>query len=143
LRSHVIAMGEAGRTALLYSPDDTLVGFCLYYVWRDTVYLRWLGIDYGELAGSREYFNLCYYAQIECAERLGVRWLHAGTKSVDAKAFRGARLRPLWLLDLSGDSVLSGSDEAIRRHNAEGYERLRADPVTAVALDHHLWQPFC
>lgn len=142
LRNHAVCMGAAARTALLYAPDDSLVGFCLYYVWQGTVFLRWLGLDYNRLAGDREYFSLCYYAQIECAEQLGARWVHAGVDSLDAKAIRGARVRPLWLLDLSEDSVLAGADQAIRQHNARGYEVLKADPVTAVAVDDDLWLPF-
>jgi hypothetical protein len=142
LRHHALCMGEAARTALLHAPDGALVGFCLYYVWQGTVFLRWLGLDYNRLAGDREYFSLCYYAQIECAEQLGVRWVHAGVDSLDAKAIRGARIRPLWLLDLSEDSVLAGADEAIRQHNARGYDVLKADPVTAGSVDDDLWLPF-
>jgi uncharacterized protein len=142
LRNHAVRMGAAARTALLYTRDDTLVGFCLYYVWQDTAFLRWIGLDYDKLAGGREYFSLCYYAQIECAEQLGIRWLHAGVDASDAKAFRGARLRPLWLLDLSADSVLSGADDRIRRHNTGYYDKLKADPVTADALDDDAYRPF-
>jgi hypothetical protein len=142
LRNHAVTMGDAARTALLYTPDGSLVGFCLHYVWQDTVSLRWLGLDYDRLTGAQEYFNLCYYAQIERAGELGIRWLHAGVKSVDAKAVRGARLRPLWLLDLTEDSVLAGEDEAIRRHNAVRYAELKADPVTADAVDEDAWRPF-
>jgi hypothetical protein len=142
LRNHAVCMGEAARTALLYTAEGSLVGFCLYYAWQDTVTLRWLGLDYSRLSGGREYFNLCYYAQIELAAQLGTRWLHAGTKSVDAKAIRGARLRPLWLLDLTEDSVLAGADDAVRQHNAGRYEQLKADPITAAALDEDAWQAF-
>jgi hypothetical protein len=142
LRNHAVCMGDAARTALLYTPEGSLVGFCLYYAWQDTVTLRWLGLDYARLAGGREYFNLCYYAQIELAAQLGTRWLHAGVKSVDAKAIRGARLRPLWLLDLTEDSVLAGADDAIRQHNAGRYGQLKAEPLTADALDDEAWLPF-
>jgi uncharacterized protein len=142
LRNHAVCMGEAARTALLYTAEGSLVGFCLYYAWQDTVTLRWLGLDYSRLSGGREYFNLCYYAQIELAAQLGTRWLHAGTKSVDAKAIRGARLRPLWLLDLTEDSALAGADDAVRQHNTGRYEQLKADPITAAALDDDAWQAF-
>jgi hypothetical protein len=142
LRNHAVQLGDAARTALLYTADDTLVGFCLYYAWEGTVTLRWLGLDYERLAGAQEYFNLCYYAQIERAAELGMRRLHAGVKSVDAKAVRGARLRPLWLVDLTEDSVLAGADESIRLHNASRYEQLKADPMTADALDDEAWRPF-
>jgi len=142
LRNHAVCMGDAARTALLYTPDDALVGFCLYYAWHDTVTLRWLGLDYDRLTVGREYFNLCYYAQIEQAAELGTRWLHAGVKSVDAKAVRGARLRPLWLLDLAEDSVLADAGPAIRRYNTSRYDELKADPITADAVDDDAWLPF-
>jgi hypothetical protein len=142
LRHHAVCMGDAARTALLYTVEGSLVGFCLYYAWHDTVTLRWLGLDYSRLAGGREYFNLCYYAQIELAAQLGTRWLHAGTKSVDAKAIRGARLRPLWLVDLTEDSALTGADDVIRQHNAGRYEQLKTAPLTADALDEDAWRPF-
>jgi uncharacterized protein len=143
LRNHAVSMGDAARTALLYAPDGALAGFCLYYLWQGTVFLRWLGLDYDRLAGGdREYFSLCYYAQIECAEQLGIERVHAGVDSVDAKAFRGARVRPLWLLDLTEDSALAGADAAIRRHNASHFEVLKADPVTATAVDDDAWLPF-
>jgi hypothetical protein len=142
LRNHALCMGDAARTALLYRADGELVGFCLYYAWQDTVTLRWLGLDYERLAGAQEYFNLCYYAQIELAGELGTRWVHAGVKSVDAKAIRGAQLRPLWLVDLTENSALANADETIRRHNANRYDQLKADPITAEALVDDAWLPF-
>lgn len=142
LRHHVECMGDAARTALCRDADDALVGFCLYYVWQGTIFLRWAGFDYRRLVGAGEYFNICYYSQIELAEQLGVRWLHAGVKSVEAKALRGAVLRPLWLVDLTEDSPLTAEESRIRRHNAEALGRLVADPRTAGAVDEAAWEPF-
>lgn len=142
LRNHAVCMGEAARTALLRAPDGSLVGFCIYYVWQDTLTVRWLGLDYDRLTDAREYFNLCYYTNIERAGELGVRWLHAGIQSAEAKARRGARLRPLWLVDLTEDSVLAGADEAVRAHNAGRYAELKSNPRTAKAVDDDAWQPF-
>ncbi|MDX3187823.1 GNAT family N-acetyltransferase [Streptomyces sp. MN03-5084-2B] len=142
LRNHAVRMGSAARTVLLYKPDGSLVGFCLYYLWQGTAFLRWVGLDYERLVGGREYFSLCYYAQIERAAELGIRWLHAGVDAEEAKAIRGARFRPLWLVDLTEDSVLAGAGEAIRAHNTGGYAKLKANPVTAEALDEDAWLPF-
>lgn len=144
LRNHALCMGEAARTALLTAPDGAVVGFCLYYVWHDTLTLRWLGFDYDRLrlTNAGEYFNLCYYDNVERAGELGVRWLHAGVQSADAKVRRGARLRPLWLLDLTEDSALAGADEAIRAHNAGRHAELKSNPVTAKAVDDSAWEPF-
>lgn len=142
LRNHAECMGEAARTALLRAADGVVVGFCIYYVWQDTLTLRWLGLDYDRLADAREYFYLCYYSNIEHAGELGVRWLHAGIQSPGAKARRGARLRPLWLLDLTEDSVLADADEAVRAHNTSRYTELKSDPNIAKAVDDAAWRPF-
>jgi uncharacterized protein len=142
LRNHVRCLGEAAQTALLWDVEGALVGFCLYYVWGDTIFLRWAGFDYKRLAGSGEYFNVVYYAQVEVASELGLRWLHAGVKSIDAKALRGAQLRPLWLVDLSENSPLTEAADRVRQHNAKRYERLKADPRTGTALDEEAWEPF-
>lgn len=117
------------------------VGFCLYYHWGDTIYLRGIGWDYEQLNDAAEYFNLTYYLP---ARTPGVRWLHAGTETPDGKALRGATLRPLWLLDLSADSVLTGQDTEIRAHNRALLDRLRdTSPAVATALEEPLWAPYC
>ncbi|WP_285703123.1 hypothetical protein [Microtetraspora sp. NBRC 16547] len=48
----------------------------------------------------------------------GARWVHAGIESTEAKALRGAELRPLWLLDLSRDSPLTDQAEVVRAANS-------------------------
>ncbi|AKN74645.1 hypothetical protein QR97_37425 [Streptomyces sp. PBH53] len=126
--------GPAGRVALCHAPDGTLIGFCLYYVWGDAVYLRWASFDYDRLVGCEEYFNLVYYSQIRLAGELGVRWVHAGKKALEAKVLRGAELRPLWMLDLSPGSPLGPASDLVRRHNARLLAELEADPVTRRAV---------
>nr|BFE86615.1 hypothetical protein GCM10020093_092160 [Planobispora longispora] len=57
---------------------------------------------------------------------------------------RGAELRPLWMLDLSRDSVLAGRDDDVRAHNAGLVARWgEASPAIAKALVRDLWEPFC
>jgi hypothetical protein len=127
---------------LLCSPDDHQpVGFCLFYRWQDTIFLRAVGFDYEKLRNAAEYFNLTYYMP---AKLLGVRRLHAGTESAEAKAMRGARLEPLWLLDLAEDSVLLGRDDMILQHNREFYAELaNSSKPIARALVKDSWAPFC
>ena len=134
LKMHVAAMGQAAQVALCVRGDSDPFGFCLYYVWGDTLFLRWGGLDYPRLVGAAEYFNVMYYSQAALAPELGVRWIHAGIKSPDAKALRGAELRPLWLVDLAEDSPLAQERDAVRRHNRLAYERLKADSRTRGAL---------
>ncbi len=60
-----------------------------------------------------------YYLPVRIAAEAGARWIHAGVEAAEAKALRGAQLRPLWMLDLSEDSVLTGHEDAIRSANAK------------------------
>ncbi|MEY9905901.1 hypothetical protein ABIA35_002118 [Catenulispora sp. MAP12-49] len=132
--------GEHGRVLLCSKEGQPPVAFCLFYRRDDTVYLRAVGFDYDRLDGAGEYFNLAYYLPIQ---RPGVRWLHAGISSQEVKAARGAVLRPLWLLDLSERSVLTGLDAEIRAHNAGFVAKLSASsPLIDRALDSELWDAF-
>jgi hypothetical protein len=116
------------------------VGCCLYYRDGDTIYLRAVGFDYHDLRGAAEYFNLAFYLP---AQLPGVRRLHAGIATPDGKALRGAKLQPLWLLDLSRDSVLDNHQDEVRAHNAA----FRADlasisPAVAAAMPADRWETF-
>lgn len=144
LRRHVERMGAVAKVAVCSLGKGDPVGFCIYFVWDDTIFLRWCGFDYERLIdGATEYFNLLYYEQVRLAAKLGLRWIHAGIKSSEAKAHRGAELRPLWLVDLAEDSVLIGASDQVRRHNIREYQRLAEDSRTATALvDHDSWQVF-
>ncbi|MEV7471105.1 phosphatidylglycerol lysyltransferase domain-containing protein [Streptomyces kronopolitis] len=133
--------GPRAQVVLCARPGEPPVGFCLYYRVGDTVYLRAHGLDHDRLVSAAEYFNVTYYM----AARLpGVRRLHAGAGTAEGKALRGAALRPLWLLDLSEDSPLTGYDEEIRAHNRALLAGLRdSSPVVSAALDGELWGPYC
>lgn len=144
LRRYVERMGAVAKVAVCSQQGGTPVGFCIYFIWGDTIFLRWCGFDHRRLiSGAAEYFNLLYYGQIKLAEELGVRWIHAGIKSTEAKARRGAQLRPLWLVDLVEDSILAQVPDRVRQHNERGYRRLAEDSQTAEALvDLDSWQIF-
>ncbi|MEV4170457.1 GNAT family N-acetyltransferase [Nonomuraea sp. NPDC049709] len=140
LNSHAVHMGAAARVALCCRDGGDPVGFCLYYVGTDAIFLRWAGFDYDRLSGAAEYGNVVLAAQLDLAAELGLRWVHAGLKSYEAKALYGAKLRPVWLLDLSPDSVLNAAADQVRQHNASFYRRLSEDPRTASALDPETWR---
>jgi predicted N-acyltransferase len=143
LRRYSEEMGESARVSICTRESDDPVGFCVYFHWGDTLFLRWCGFDYSRLCGVAEYFNLLYYDQLQRAAQLGVRWIHAGIKSVEAKARRGARLRPLWMVDLTPGSVLTEAVDRIREHNARGYQSLADDSQTSAALvDQEPWSVF-
>jgi uncharacterized protein len=137
------AAGEAARVVLCEDADGALVGFCMYFVWGDSIYLRWSAFDYPRLSGrNAEYFNICYYRQIQLAGEIGARKMHAGKKAIEAKVLRGARLRPLWLLDLAEHSPLAAREGLVREHNARLLQDLENDAATGKAIaDHAEWTP--
>jgi hypothetical protein len=114
------AAAMKGRTEVLLArtADGAPLGFCLYYVWDDTMFLRAAGFDYERVTGAAEYFNLVYYLPLERARDRGVRRMHAGIEAAEAKALRGGRLHALWMLDLTEDSPLEGRDDAVAEANA-------------------------
>jgi hypothetical protein len=132
-RNHERCLGDDAMVALC-TLDDVPVGFCLYYVWRDTIFLRWAGFDYSRLRNAYEYFNLSYYEQFRWAAEREIRWIHAGIKATRTKVLRGAIIRPLWLLDLAATSPLVGAEQAVHDHNAAFLDELLADSTLANAI---------
>jgi predicted N-acyltransferase len=80
--------------------DGVLLGFCLGYAWHGTLYLKLCGFDYPKLSNSYEYFNVTYYAPIRYAYSQGVSRIHYGREAFTAKLIRGARLAPLWSVEI-------------------------------------------
>jgi hypothetical protein len=77
------------------------------------------------------------------APETGVRRIHAGIKATEAKALRGARLHPLWMLDVTGDSELVRHESAVREHNRRAAAAVLTNPVTAAAVgDHEEWTAY-
>ncbi|WP_336204466.1 GNAT family N-acetyltransferase [Nonomuraea sp. LPB2021202275-12-8] len=128
LTEQVRHLGSAARVICCNPPGEPPVGFVLYYVHGDTLHLRSAGFDYERLRGAAEYFNLVFYLPIRRAAAAGVRWVHAGIESTQAKAMRGAELRPLWLLDLSPGSLLGDRPDAVRTANSRTRASISATP---------------
>jgi hypothetical protein len=120
------ALGHRARMLLCRNQDGIAVGFLLYYVHGDAMYLRATGFDYAKLAGAMEYFNLVYHLPIEIAQGLGIRRIHAGIEAPHAKALRGARLHGTWMVDLSVGSPLRGLDQQVEAANRLIAQRLIA-----------------
>jgi uncharacterized protein len=131
------AMGDTARVILCAPPGEPPVGYCLYYLRGDTLFLRSAGFDYGRLRSAAEYFNLVYYLPVRIAAEARARWIHAGVEATEAKALRGAVLRPLWLLDLSRESLLKGREADIRAANEDQAARISGSGPAA----HKAWQP--
>lgn len=91
------ARNLSSRSVVFTCEDDRQVaGATVCYQWRTTLYGRLAGFDYGQLRGAFEYFNTAIYAPVGYAGETGLRRYHLGLGSWEAKAFRGALLRPLW-----------------------------------------------
>ena len=138
LRAQGRAMGDAAEVLLLRHGGPAL-GFVSFYCRHDTVFLRAAGFDHERLLGAAEYFNLAYHLPMALAYARGLRRMHAGIEATEAKALRGARTRPLWLVDLD-DAVEPGP---AARHNATVADGLRGGPPAVVrAVDAGAWDPF-
>lgn len=100
-RSELDHMAELlGDRGVVFSArrQGSLVGFALGYPSGDTLYMRRCGFDYEALEDAFEYFNLGYYLPLQYAYRHGLRRLHLGPTSYEAKVRRGASLAPMWSL---------------------------------------------
>jgi hypothetical protein len=108
MRARLRRQGEhlASRAVVFACFDgDVIVGFALAYQWGDELALRVVGFDYERLRGADEYAQLAVHAPLRYCYARGLRRLHLGTASYDAKCRRGARPRPLWAV-----SSLPGPD---------------------------------
>jgi hypothetical protein len=76
--------------------DEMIIGFALAYRWGGALALRVVGFDYERLRGADEYAQLAVHAPLRYCYQQGLRRLHLGAGSYEAKCRRGARPRPLW-----------------------------------------------
>lgn len=79
-----------------HDADGRMVGCSVNFRWQDTLYARVAGFDYTRLRRAYEYFNTVYYEPLRYMEDCGLRRLHLGVASLNAKVRRGAALHPLW-----------------------------------------------
>ena len=73
--------------------DGRLVGFILFFEHADALYARATGFDHEALGRhSFCYFNTLFYAPLEWAMSHGIRRIHYGFATYDAKMRRGCKL---------------------------------------------------
>jgi uncharacterized protein len=87
---------ESHAVVFVCFDGDTAIGFALAYRWGAELALRVVGFDYGRLTGTDEYAQLAVHAPLRYCYEHGLRRLHLGTESYEAKCRRGAQPRPLW-----------------------------------------------
>jgi predicted N-acyltransferase len=119
---------------------DRLLGLSLLFRWKNALYARVVGFDYGALRGSFEYFNLLFYRPIAYMHEHGLDTLHLGIQGGwDAKVRRGATAAPLW------SCVVPASGEGGRvdwRDLATAQEfACEVQAVAPAAVDPDLWRP--
>jgi hypothetical protein len=119
-----------GSRAVVFACFDggTIVGFALAYRWGTELTLRVVGFDYERLSGADEYAQVAVHAPLRYCYSRGLRRLHLGTESYQAKCRRGAWPRPLWAVtSLPGPDPVSLAGTARRiaasmpGHEAESF----------------------
>ncbi|HVB14107.1 MAG TPA: GNAT family N-acetyltransferase [Candidatus Dormibacteraeota bacterium] len=96
---------DAASRVILCRRQDQLVGFALFYSWRDCLYGRLAGFDYPATADTGAYFNLAFYLPLQLALEEGLAQLKLGMASWRAKALRGAHFDPAWNLSVPPGTV--------------------------------------
>ncbi|MBF9336460.1 GNAT family N-acetyltransferase [Microbacterium lacticum] len=71
------------------TPSGEMIGFSLVAEFHDEWYAVRAGFDYDKQAGVPIYYEVVYYRLIELAGERGIKKIHYGMGSVEAKALRG------------------------------------------------------
>jgi predicted N-acyltransferase len=131
LREQADVLGAAALCLLCRTADRSLVGFSLFYRWRDELYARVVGFDYDRMpADARAYFSLLFYEPVRHAIDHGIGAIHLGLETNGAKAGRGAVLAPRWSVTLGPDDAAAVLDCQRRnlRSRREVLDRFGAFP---------------
>ena len=75
---------------------EQILGYMMAFRKGDVLFTRAAGFDYDAAADAFCYFNLVYYDVIGWAERAGIRRIHYGLGTSQAKHHRGCVLVPRW-----------------------------------------------
>ncbi|GGO60769.1 GNAT family N-acetyltransferase [Nonomuraea cavernae] len=111
-----------------------VVAFSLSFVWENELYVRSVGFDYARTERTFAYFNLTYYEPIRFAIENGLRRVHLGLGTYEAKQARGARLEPSWCVVFPPAGTGVRARDALERQAATGLRRWeeRYGPIPAV-----------
>jgi uncharacterized protein len=85
---------EDSSLLLTARQEGRLMGFSLFLAWRDELYARHVGFDYDFQGKLPLYFALLFYEVAALAPARGVRRIHYGVASGEAKRSRGCRTVP-------------------------------------------------
>lgn len=118
------------------------VGMALAYRWGDRLHLRASGFDPTATTGGYPYFNVVIYEPLRYCYDTGLRGLHLGTGSHDAKARRGARIGPLGAVALPAlgaattDPAAPAARSGVRRYWEQQFASMPH------LFDQDLWRPW-
>ena len=118
------------------------VGMALSYRWGDRLYLRASGFDHAAAAGGYPYFNVVIYEPLRHCYDTGLRGLHLGTGSHDAKAKRGARIGPLGAVALP--ALATAADDPAAPTARSGVRRYWEQQFASMPrlFDQDRWRPW-
>lgn len=105
---------------LLAHRDERLIGYDLWYEYRERLYVK-MGAYSREHVSNTDfyYFNVTFYEAIRHAVARGLRAIHYGPESYEAKVMRGCRLQPLACY-LKPAAASAAVEETVRRHDGRG-----------------------
>lgn len=90
-----------GAYAVVARHEGRTVGCHILFHYGDVLWARLIGVDESTAATRCCYFSLMFYEPLKFAHRLGVRSIHLGIGTSEAKMWRGARLEPLWTVAIA------------------------------------------
>ncbi|MFD4668830.1 GNAT family N-acetyltransferase [Lentzea sp. NPDC058450] len=128
---------DASAVFRCFDADGRLVGCSVCFRWQDTLYARVAGFDYTGLRDAFEYFNTVYYEPLRYMEIHGLRTLHLGVASLEAKVRRGAAAHPQWACVIP----VPLTPGVLRAHDATA-DRALADSIAqgaASGMHDHEW----
>ncbi|MFE2104807.1 GNAT family N-acetyltransferase [Kitasatospora sp. NPDC059463] len=120
----------------------TVLGVALCYRWEDRLHLRMAGFDTAVPARAYAYFNVVIYESLRYCYETGLRGVHLGTGSHDAKGGRGARIGPLASVALPAAGA-DGADPAAPAARAGVRRYWRQQSARRPQLfDEEQWRPW-
>jgi predicted N-acyltransferase len=139
-KKQCLALGDRSILFICKS-GTTVLGAALAFAWHDWLYMRMSGFDQDLPSSAYKYFNVVIYEPLKYCYESGLRGIHLGTGSHQAKAERGAHISPLTSVALpAGGHPETDLASAASRAGARRYwdQQLAARPCL---FDSDQWRP--
>jgi hypothetical protein len=96
LKGQVPLLDDVSVVHVARDTEAAPVAYSLSFVWRDMLFVRAVGLDYGRAQPAAAYFEVTYYAPLRYAYAHHLRGVHLGIASLRPKVLRGGRLQELF-----------------------------------------------